>query len=82
MYANKETDDLPRCPACGDAYRVSVTNTFRFTWNRVCTCRSIGHMFEIAIIFCMMACGQHQQTKGQRRACAGGPRAGWLRPHI
>jgi hypothetical protein len=58
VYANKETDDLPRCPACFDTYRVSVKNTFRFTWNRVCTCRSIGHMFEIVMIICMIACGQ------------------------
>ena len=57
MYATKETDDLPRCPACLDVYRVSVRYNFLFQWNRVCTCRSVAHLAEMVIILMMIGCG-------------------------
>ena len=68
LYAIKETDELPRCPDCHDVYRVSVKYTFFFAWNRVLTCRSIGHLCEILIILFMILCGQSRML---RHTCAG-----------
>jgi hypothetical protein len=38
-------------------YRASVKYTLMLAWHRVCTCRSVGHLLEMAAIVLMLVAG-------------------------
>jgi len=57
LYANKESDEPPRCPVCYDVYRVSVRYRFLFVWDRMLACRSVSHFLELIIVAVMLLCG-------------------------
>ncbi len=45
----------PRCPRCGDAYRVRLNWRFQLSLHRLLTCRSICHAIEFLLILFMLA---------------------------
>jgi len=42
------------CEICHTQYRIQVEYRFKFSWSRCCSSQSLGHTFELVVLFIMM----------------------------
>lgn len=46
-----------RCSTCHEIYRIRIQYHFLLVWERFCTFRSLGHIFEFIIVISMLCIG-------------------------
>jgi hypothetical protein len=57
LFADNESDEVPRCTVCREPYSMQAEYRFAFLWRRCLSCRSVGHAFEFIVVLLMLCCG-------------------------